>query len=253
MKSYFFEFDGKKSYDMGFMNVRISKSEAKRKLVGKQKINVAENIRYRKNFIQSTQRDPIIFTLRITPNDGEEWTDELLERLVKWLSTEDYRPFVSGDNPALVCYAKCTSDFTWQGLYDYGTIELEFETNANTYFTKPAYVTYQVTGSQDITINNKSVTNDINYPLIEITKTNATGSIEIINHTDNERLTSISQLNKGEKLGLDNEFHLIQSKTPFNFYGERFNKKWFRLLPDVNHITVKGDCEIAFRLQFEAV
>lgn len=253
MKSYYFEFDGKKSFDMGFSNVRTSNSDAKRELIGKHRISTTRLLNGRMSFIKGIEKEPLTFSLTIMPEDGGPWTEELFKRLVSWLVTDDYKPFVSGDNPSAICYAKCVSDLNWQGYYDYGTIDLEFETNGNGFFTRPAYVSYTVEGEKTFFLNNSSVPNQVNYPQIEITKRGSAGKVELVNHTENDRTTSLSQVNKDEKIVLDNEYHLIQSETPFDFYGERFNKTWFRLLPGNNKITVKGDCEITFELEFETI
>jgi len=87
---------------------------------------------------------------------------------------------------------------------------------------------------------NSSADNDYLYPELIIT-TNVSGcNISITNNTDSGRVFSFSDVAANEVLTVDNDRQIISSSTGLTNRLGKFNKKWFRLLPGNNNITVAG-------------
>ena len=100
---------------------------------------------------------------------------------------------------------------------------------------------YNITlNPQNIVFQNKSDNNDYTYPTIKVTCNKANGTISIINKTDENREFKLTGLSVGEEITVNNELQIITSSLGLNRLSN-FNKKFFRLLPNVNALEVKGD------------
>jgi len=87
---------------------------------------------------------------------------------------------------------------------------------------------------------NSSADNDYLYPELVIT-TNVSGcNVSLTNNTDGGRVFSFSDIAANEVLTVDNDRQIISSSTGLTNRLGKFNKKWFRLLPGNNNITVAG-------------
>lgn len=114
-------------------------------------------------------------------------------------------------------------------------------------FTEEKSVSYTfsngVIQNLDFTFDNNSDDSDYLYPKIEF-KTNDIGnSISLINHTDGERAfifsgSATTPLTANETVTVNNYTQSIVSDGG-NRLGA-FNKKWFRLLPGLNSLTLAG-------------
>lgn len=251
MQSSEFSFNGIQSYDKGFMNIRMGSELAKRPLVGARKINTSNYSNKGVYFLQSVEKEPIEFDLLIAPTEDRKWTKSLYNELVNWLVCDEYKEFYAGDDPHKIFYAICKDYVGWEGLNDYGAIPFSFTTNANHAWTVPERLKFTVSGSKFIDIPNKSVFCNKFYPLMTVKRLNSKGDISIANYTNNKYTMELKGIAKDEVIKIDNEYRMIYATdNPRNVYGESFNKNWFYLVEGVNHLEIKGDCEIIFDLQF---
>lgn len=111
-------------------------------------------------------------------------------------------------------------------------------------YPKPVTYLYSLenyTVSDTITYNNYSDNADYTYPAIEIVTNRFGGDFTITNLTDSNRAFTFSGLNANETLMVDNELQIIQSSETNENRIQNFNYNWFRLLPNINKITLSGN------------
>ena len=254
MRSEYFSFDGKNSLEMGYYSARIADVEAQQELLGDRKVKTATFGNKTYNYINQIETSPIEFTLQIIPTQDRQWTIEMFRNVCDWLIQDEYKPFISEDDPSKVFYAIAQGHTNWKGVMLYGYIEIDFTTNAYHAWTLPKVVEYNIEGKQTIYVENlKNVSDRIYSPVIHITKTKQAGDISISNKSNNGKTTILYKINKGEDFVMNNEYHLFQTETPKNYYGESFNGVWLDLVPGRNKLEVDGDCTLEFRLQFPIV
>lgn len=94
--------------------------------------------------------------------------------------------------------------------------------------------------SGNILFQNLTDYNDYTYPKIQMTCNKAGGTISIINKTDENRETKLVNLSQNEVITLDNSLQIITSSLDLNRLSN-FNKKFFRLLPNLNTLSVSGN------------
>ncbi len=117
-------------------------------------------------------------------------------------------------------------------------------------YLKPKTYSYECDGSTTISFNNLSTTNDNYYPKIVITPTNTnTGDITIRNITDGNRDMIFTDLGNTGAITIDNENGIITCANNLNLY-DNFNFNFFRLLPDINTLTLTGDFSIDIYCEF---
>lgn len=107
----------------------------------------------------------------------------------------------------------------------------------------PQTINYSIaTKPQTVFFTNKSSVNDYSYPKLEFmcTKSGESGVLSIINETDSNREFKITGLRYGEVITVDNKLQIIKSSLGRNIVGN-FNKKFFKLAPDLNKIIINGD------------
>lgn len=95
--------------------------------------------------------------------------------------------------------------------------------------------------------NNSDELHDYLFPKVEISDIN--GEISIINISDNNRKTIISNIEQNEKIILDSKHDIISSSIPDKNIVNNFNLKWIRFIPGKNEMTVSSDCKIKITYQ----
>lgn len=258
MQSTEFSFNGIHSYDMGFMNIRIGGSDAKRPIIGNRKANTSKYANKDLEFIQSIEKEPIEIELLIAPTNDRAWTPKMYNDLVSWLVQDEYKEFYSGDDPYRVYYAICTNVVTWEGLNDYGAIPVTFTTNSNHAWSIPVRVHEEIVGYREFEVENSSTFKGKKYyPKVIFKNNNSGGTLTIENTTygsDEQKISIIDSLAKNDIVVMDNEYRMIYVvDKPTNIYGKQFNKRWFYLVDGINKIKVCGDCEVTMDLQFPIV
>jgi len=108
---------------------------------------------------------------------------------------------------------------------------------------------YTSTYNSPTTFNmtNLSNLNDYYYP--EMTITRGVGGTSSILNTTEGRTFEITGMSASEVLEVDNERKILLSSSGLSKISD-FNKKWFRLLPDDNTITLVGDFELQLKIRY---
>jgi hypothetical protein len=92
-------------------------------------------------------------------------------------------------------------------------------------------------------INNSSDSPDYIYPKMNIAINIFGGSVKLINHTDNNRIFEITNLEQGEVLDIDNNMQTLKSSFYINHLKDLYNYNWFRYVPGLNYVTISGNIE----------
>ena len=99
----------------------------------------------------------------------------------------------------------------------------------------------------NINITNLSNINGYSYPEFIITTTTS-GSVSIKNNTDS-RTFLLNGLDNAETITVDNDKKIILSDSGLRRMSN-FNKNWFRLLPDINNLTLTGNFNLAIKIRY---
>lgn len=254
MKSEYFTFDGKKSLEMGYYHVRVGGGDAKVELTGSRSVDMKKFGTKMEHYIHGIKKEPLKFTIQVIPIEERQWTNEMYSNVCEWLIKDEFKEFISEDNPSKVYYAIATGHTEWNGVFKLGHIEFEFETNSNTAWSLPEYSKFKINGTKVIEVENISnVGNKRHSPIIEIKKLGNAGDISIKNLSNGAIETKLTGLNDGETFTMDNKYRLFIADTPTNYYGLHFNKQWLELVGGVNKLEVSGDCELTFKCQYPII
>lgn len=247
-----FMYDGKYSKDMGVVLI-ASQSGATKTLfgfgrsIGKDMVN---------DIVYSSRRfsyNPITFTIsiaKIEPDDLD-WDFDTKTELVRWLYQDEYKPFISLDNPEIIYYCKAVGEGErYDTGHQQGYATIKMECNSPYAFT-PSYL-YEWDKeypSDIIDINNLSNVQPYYYPEIEINFTNST-EVSIINLSNAGQEFNISGVDLGETIYINNQMkRVLTDKEDVNRL-ESFNKQWLELVQGHNLLKVHGDVEIIIKATY---
>ena len=129
------------------------------------------------------------------------------------------------------------------------------EISCNSPFAYKTPVSYTVitTGGDDyLRINYPAMTNNVFYPVIDISLTNAT-YIRFVNTDDRGRAMLIDDIPSGGSISIhiDCQNQIITASDGYNLYPG-FNMKFLRLVPGDNdiHITTDGAAEVSMTCEY---
>jgi phage-related protein len=110
-------------------------------------------------------------------------------------------------------------------------------------FSPPDILNKSYSGSAIVSENfnyyNTSNHDDYLYPAISFTTSGIGTSFSLTNLSDDNRVCEFTGISSGETIALDCDRQTITSSTGLKRMG-LFNKKFFRLLPDENSLTLAG-------------
>ncbi|WP_461195347.1 phage-like protein (plasmid) [Clostridioides difficile] len=186
-------------------------------------------------------------------NNPEVWNDYILEDICRWLTTSEFKEFISEDNIENVYYfkmKKITKKFNHLG---YGVLVIEFQP-----YTNYAYRSFQkvitVKNTREIKLNNVSNVDEEYAPVIDIESLKE-GDITIRNSTisDNEEDNLvISGLRLNEKITIDNLYYTVLNSTGENRFNI-VNRKWIRLRRGVNILKFTGNCKVSIKCKYPII
>ncbi len=247
-----FNFDGVDSESVGISIVRIDSGIPSRKYIsGKEILETHPNNALSPYFF-GVKYPPLVFRVTFTCED-DYMDDSRLYNLANWLITNEYKPFISYDNPSKVfyCIGASESDFNTNGLGQ-GYFEVEFRCRDGFGWTVPTIVEYDlsdITVPTTIQVANHSNVLDMYYPEMEIALQSTNTAISLVNLSNDSYTFSFSGLTVEEKLTINNQKRKIESDKSANRF-DKFNKNWFKLIRGINNIQVTGKCVIKFKMQF---
>ena len=244
-----FTYDGIKGSDRGLYLVKTNSGMIESSF-GYKKENKIEQINDN-IFSYGFDTEPLRFeiTLAKIKEDDLLWDYKTRRDVVEWLFQDDYKPFVSLDNPEVIYYCKLIGDAKRfdNGLMQ-GYITLTMECNSP-YAYSPSYIytwDYSNCKSNIIEIENLSNVKKYYYPEIEIEMVDDT-NVEIKNLSNAGEVFKIGILKQGEVIYIDNNMQRIESNLPNTYRLGNFNKNWLRLVKGYNLLKITGNVKISIR------
>lgn len=140
------------------------------------------------------------------------------------------RPITYGSMPwAFSCTVSCDSPFA---------------------YTVPETFSYAVSGTDTVTLRNRSGYNGFYRPKMQITM-NGGDSVAVQNASDNDRVFQFSGLPGGNGLVItvDNQNQVITNSQDLNLYPY-FNMRFMRLVRGDNVLTITGNAAVSFICEF---
>lgn len=252
MISDIFSYDGINSYDMGVSLVR-SNTDLPNKIYtsGKDILEQFPDKNLYPHFF-GVKYQPIDFTITISCVDGKMSSDKMY-KLANWLFQDEYKPFISADNPSIQYYAMATnaSEFFTNGNEE-GYFEIEFRCRDGFGWTVPIIDEYDFTGissPQTITLNNSSNVLKYIYPEINFELTGANTDFKLKNLNDGGREFEFIGVDALDEVYIDNRKKIVIAQNTENIFS-KFNKKFFRLIKGANNIELEGECIFKIKKEF---
>lgn len=200
--------------------------------------------------VEDGDTEDIVLNLMLIDKNGidKEWTQEDIKRVKDWLIQDDFKPFISSDNPDHVYYIQCSSIKNRFTFDKHGVLEVRFKL-MDQYAYEKYDETFIVKGSSNIIINNTSNSNY--YPIIQITNEGNTSTVNKIGDLE------LTGLNINESVIIDNLMLTVESGTlSRNVERNKFsccNRKWVKLVPGLNNLRMSGICTVRVLAEFPIV
>lgn len=116
---------------------------------------------------------------------------------------------------------------------------------------KKSIFNYKITNNKlDFIHKNISHATTLTFPTIEFKVNKANGAVSIVNKSNNNYETKLTELSSGEIVTM-NQLEIITSSLGLRRIGN-FNKHWFELVPGVNSISVVGDIDY-LKISYEGI
>lgn len=185
------------------------------------------------------------------------WDYDKRKAVSQWLFKNDYKPFISADNPQVVyeCMVTGSSLFSLAGDLQ-GYIEIEFTCNAPYGWSNWSTIGYDLSYNEDVVgiqiLNNCNLNDYIVYPEVEFMLSGST-SLSLINLSDGARETKFQNLTDGETIYFDNKKKIIKTNLSGTYRYANFNGKWLKLVMGYNNIQVIGKVIINIKMRFPIV
>lgn len=133
---------------------------------------------------------------------------------------------IGGSVAGIVVDVECDSCFAWSKEY---SVPIAAKANI------PFYI-----------FNNTDDLVNYIYPMCTIVPSSS-GTLEILNHSDNEWTTSIKNVQSQESITMDSKNEILSSTSPSHtLILNDFNLNWIRLIPGQNKITSNMDARFTF-------
>ena len=190
--------------------------------------------------------DVLKIQISVVKEDGSVITDSELRRIRRWLNgcNEPKRLYFTGCENEIFesvdYYGNFISVERFEPTCETYGLKLVFENIAPYAFAKEETHAYTCTDSLNIQLENTSdEINEDYYPVVKI-KSNATQTVTLVNHSDNERALTI-YMYRDQILTFYNQDKYIEDNTGI-FKMDDWNLTWFRLRPGMNDISITGNC-----------
>lgn len=252
MQSEYFIFNGIKSIDMKQYLIRMDSGGIPSPFFGGQDIQEARMKNKIMPYHFGTEKEPIEFTIQISPLD-KEWTPQMRNEIGKWLIHEDYKLFQTADDLGKYYYVIATEASEFELYNNKGFITITFRNNSP-YAWSPVYVSdYDLSTNvttKIIEMDNLSNINKNYRPKIEIQLVDGETNVQLKNLSNGGQIMKFEGLNPNERVSIDNENEVIQSDIPLSNPFLKFNRNFLELVYGTNQIEVTGKCKIWTKMQF---
>ena len=171
----------------------------------------------------------------------QQWTESKIIDIKEWIVTDDFIPFISGDNPNYVTYMMCTKIENKMTPDMLGVLECTFKPFSHYKYKRYAKKTTLNGNSKTFTINNPSI--GTYKPIIILTNLGTRATTNTVQGFE------ITGLAKGETVIIDNLMKTVINIDDENKFSQ-CNRTWVELGQGKNELTMNGKCEIEILCEF---
>lgn len=254
-ESNHFSFDGIKSTRFGIVNVKIEDGLYSETIAGSKEINEVFIAGRRDPYFFGIVEEPITIKLKFFFPDG--WDEEQLDRTIRWLNVDTYRPlFFEGDIDKVYHALPIDGiDKIHNGLKE-GYLELTMRCSSSRAMSHDMYTPIintkekaSLKGLEKHIINISNKGHVSTFPDIWIEKTDK-GSIEIRNLSNGNELFKLDNIKIGEKLFVDCENEVINTSLERTYRYDDFNDNYLELKYGVNELELSPNMIIRMRYKY---
>lgn len=254
-----FIFDGISSREFGLTLYSQFANASQDETVFASNIKVSEDRPFRKYYSYcygGSYEDSLEFTLvfgvdetrRALDQEYDRWE---MQRIASWLTGHRQYKWLQiiQDDLSRVRYHCMISDLSCIEIsgYHWG-YQCKVICDSPYGFLLPETYHYDVSGSLDLTFKNRSSINDFYRPQMSIQM--QSGDLSIINHADHDREFSLKGVpSSSGTIFVDHDLQIISCEASINLYPY-WNKRFLRLVPGENSITISGNGSVDFLCSF---
>lgn len=250
-ESLHFNYDGQSSKDFGLINVTTRNGMYEEMFVSSREIIETKISKNDTPYFEGLNTAPREFEMELAFVNG--FTDELLERVYRWLFQARYKPLFFEDKPdkLFYCLAIGDSNIIHNGLKQ-GYISVVMRCDSP-FIYSPFYLTEKYdlssnTGKYPITIENKGHFNL--FPELSIEKIGL-GNITIVDTSNGGRIFEIRELTDKEKIYINCEKEIIETDIIGVYRYDNIIGSYLEFPYGKNIIEVEGKCIIQIRYQYK--
>lgn len=171
----------------------------------------------------------------------QQWTEDKIIDIKEWIITEDFIPFISGDNPNYITYVICTKIENKMTPEMLGVLECTFKPFSHYKYKKYSKTTTVSNVSKTFTITNPSL--ETYKPVVVIKNL---GDETTINKVQDFEITGLAN---GETVIIDNLMKTVLNSNDENKFS-LCNRTWVELAQGKNEVKISGNCEIEILCEF---
>ena len=250
-----FSYNGIDSDSMGVMIINNPSGNGIREIQHGVARTIIESKNRDKSYYNRVEAQPLAINgLTIGLMDGQFFDEDKRKELVEWLFQDDYKPFISEDNPDLiynVIFLDSKRNDT-SNLQGWLSVDMRCSDPTpymdNTYIYDSLLINNPSTGT---TINIMNLCNCYKYycPKLIFTLQGADTGVSFQNVTNNNQTLIFSGLNQGEAITINNDSKLITSSLGISRVYN-CNRNWMSLVRGLNTIKVIGKCKLTIVCSF---
>lgn len=203
-------------------------------------------------YSQNSEIDTINLTLALVDEHQHPkiWTLEDRKKIIDWIVTKEFVPFISEDDKSVIYYLKCVEYTKKFNSVGQGVIEFIMQPESQYAYTPILNYTYSINEEREFEINCLDNVNEKYHPTMEIIQFDKNQKDVIIyNETLQLEPFIIKNLKENERVVID---HLLKSiNSNIEMYKLKdINRKWIYFKKGINKIKVNGNCIIKITVQF---
>ncbi|MGM9988890.1 MAG: distal tail protein Dit [Bacillaceae bacterium] len=250
-ESLFFEFDGRASdEEFGIKNISISTGLFNEPFLPSRSISEVVVPGRSKPYYIDIRKDPKTLSLGFYPDDN--WDDETMAAIARWLDVDEYKPLIFSSMPDKVMYAMPVdaSEINHNGLgQGYITLSMRLD-SPHTYSHEKmdGWYDFSSTGSGEIEFDNRG--DEEIQPEIHIWKV-GDGDVFIKKIYEQDEPLIITNLKDGDEIIIDPEMRLVESSPVNPLIYNNFNDNYLTFSYGKTYLEVMGNCQIRFVYRYK--
>jgi predicted phage tail component-like protein len=251
-ESLYFTFAGRKSSDLGIINVAISTGSYEEPFMASRSIKEYTIRGQEKPLFQEITRESKSLQVSFYFENG--WNDDLIREVARWLDVEFYHPLTFSEDEEKVYYVLPvdSSSIIHNGLKQ-GYITLTFRCDSPySYSHDKVTPWYDLSNANSSTIEIRNMGDKSIIPEIYILKTTS-GDLSIRNLSNKGEVSSFTSLVAEEELYVNGENQIIESNLPNTWRYDNFNDTYLTLNYGKNILQIDGKCKLKFKYKYKFI